>query len=721
MMRVLRGLTGSAVLVYLDDVCVLARDPQDMVQKLKEVFERFRQARLRIHPSKCHWAVNRVRFLGHEFSPRGVEIDQSKFAIVRDFPVPKNQKQVRSFNGLTNYYRRFIKGYSQLQAPLRALLKKDAEFVWTPECQKAFEKLKEALITAPVLALPDFNRPFILTTDACTSGIAYILGQRDEGGREHPVCYGGRGLRPNEEKWTVSELEALAVVEGVKNFHCYLAGNEFECVTDHITLTYIQKMKLSNNNRLARWALFLQGYKFKVTYKKGETLTAADAISRIPGLPKPGECTDPEDPVACAIQTNLRNDARVYLEFEPINETDGNTINAVSNNPEPPLDLSDLKNEIRRCPDFASMVEYLEDGKLPADDERARKVLLNAPNFELLDGDLIHLFSPRTRNIQRANAVIKQLCIPTAYRPQIAFEIHDRNAHLGFDRAYATARSRFYFPGMYTFFRDHVLTCPVCQQAKRPAHPGKTPTTSLAVPLPGTRWHIDHHTNLPMSADGRRHVLVIIDSTSMWPELIAVESTDAETVVRALFDNVVSRFGIPRGFSLLSDNGSAFISELTSLFCKTFRVRQIFTTPYHPQTNARAEEFADTLHNALRTVCSKQADWPRHLQAIAMAYRAAATTNTGLSPYEVLFGKPMPLSIDWAVLAKEPLTASAEHYAREVGPKLEALYQVAVENATRSAARHASRHDRNAIAPNYAVGDKVLLRDQQRKRGRVLG
>jgi hypothetical protein len=175
-MRVLRGLTGSAVLVYLDDICVLARDPLGHGAKLKEVFERFRQAKLRIHPSKCHWAVSRVQFLGHVFGARGVESDQSKFAIVRDFPVPKNHKQVRSFNGLTNYYRRFLKGYSQLQAPLRALLKKDAEFVWTPECQRAFKKLNEALITAPVLALPDFNRSFILTMDACTSGIAYILG-----------------------------------------------------------------------------------------------------------------------------------------------------------------------------------------------------------------------------------------------------------------------------------------------------------------------------------------------------------------------------------------------------------------------------------------------------------------------------------------------------------------------------------------------------------------
>jgi hypothetical protein len=258
-----------------------------------------------------------------------------------------------------------------------------------------------------------------------------------------------------------------------------------------------------------------------------------------------------------------------------------------------------------------------------------------------------------------------------------------------------------------------VLSCPVCQKAKPPTHPGKTPTISLVVPLPGTRWHIDHHTNFPTSANGKKHVLVIINSTSMWPELTKYRRRDSRT------SNVVSRFAVPRRISLLSDNGSALISELTSLFYKTFRVKQTFTTPYHLQTNVRAEEFADTLQNALRAVCNKQTDWPCHLQAITMAYRAAATTNTGLSSYEIMFGKPMPLSIDWAVLAKEPLTASVKHYAREVGPKIEALYQVAVENATHSATRHARQHDRDAIVPNYVAGDKVLLRDLTTKKERA--
>jgi hypothetical protein len=198
-------------------------------------------------------------------------------------------KHVRSFLGLANYYHRFVKAFSQISAPLRNFLKTGVLFVWTEECQVAFEQLekKHALITAPVLRLPRFSEPFVLTCDASYKGIAYILGQRDETGKEHAIAYEGRGLRPNEEKWPVTHLECLALVEGVRQFHTYLAGNTFEIVTDHVSLTFLQRMKISENNRLARWAMFLQGYKFKITYKRGATLTSADAISRLENLPKP--------------------------------------------------------------------------------------------------------------------------------------------------------------------------------------------------------------------------------------------------------------------------------------------------------------------------------------------------------------------------------------------------------------------------------------------------
>jgi hypothetical protein len=110
----------------------MGKNPQDMFQKLDEVFQRFRSARLRIHPAKCHWAVKHVKFLGYIFNERGIGVDESKFSIIRDFPVPTTPKRVRSFLGLANYYRRLVKGFSQISAPLRALLKADAKFEWTP-------------------------------------------------------------------------------------------------------------------------------------------------------------------------------------------------------------------------------------------------------------------------------------------------------------------------------------------------------------------------------------------------------------------------------------------------------------------------------------------------------------------------------------------------------------------------------------------------------------
>src|SRR5208282_4853539 len=151
-------------------------------------------------------------------------------------------------------------------------------------------------------------------------------------------------------------------------------------------------------------------------------------------------------------------------------------------------------------------------------------------------------------------------------------------------------------------------------------------------------------------------ILCMNDSTSMWPELIATKDCTAETVAAAIFDNIVARFGLPRGISLLTDSGSCSISKLAKAFCHAFNIKQFFTSPHHPQTNARAEEFADNIHKSLRILCQNQADWSKHLQAIAMAYRATATTNTGLSPHDVIFGTPMPVALDWGLLVEDSTT-----------------------------------------------------------------
>jgi hypothetical protein len=283
---------------------------------------------------------------------------------------------------------------------------------------------------------------------------------------------------------------------------------------------------------------------------------------------------------------------------------------------------------------------YLSKGELPLDEKQARRIVYEAENFILEENMLYHLHTPRTKKLGRVYPVVKQLCVPMGFREQVACCLHDRNCHIGFDRLYATARSEYFWFGMYVFLKEHVKTCMLCQKTKPYTKPGDVPIVSLEVPAVHQRLHLGHQGPYSTS-DGYAYILVIIDSTSLWCELVPTVSTDAETVIRALFDNVIARHGLPRGISLLTDNGAAFTSKLSAAFCKHFGIKQIFSTPYNHRVNARAEAMGDVIQKSLRTLVSDQKDWSKHLQAVAMAYRASSTTSLGLSPHEIVFGQKM--------------------------------------------------------------------------------
>jgi hypothetical protein len=210
-------------------------------------------------------------------------------------------------------------------------------------------------------------------------------------------------------------------------------------------------------------------------------------------------------------------------------------------------------------------------------------------------------------------------------------------------------------------------------------------------------------------SDGKRFILVIVDSASQWLELIATDNLEAKTICEALFNNVVSRFGLPRSISVVSDNGSGFTSALAETFAKTYGIIQYFISPYHKQANNRAEHFGETIHKSLKILCEQQADWSKHLQAVAMYYRYAPTTNLGLSPFEIIYGRTMIQNLEWDLVANEPPVLGPQQYAYEIRPKLAVLHQIALANARDSAQRYRDRANQNATIPAYKVGDKVLL------------
>ena len=223
----LSGLHGNSCLVYLDDVIIMGNTFLDHLNNLQHVFHRIRAAGLKLQPNKCALCQKEVSFLGYIISQAGISTDLRKTERVISWPLPTSKHEVQQFLGLANYYRRFIKNFAKIAKPLHKLTEKSAPFLWTAECQLAFDNLKQSLTSAPVLAHPDYNKPFILDTDASQTGIGAVLSQVQDDGCERVIAYASKTLSRQERHYCVTRLELLAVVTFVHNFRPYLLGRKF--------------------------------------------------------------------------------------------------------------------------------------------------------------------------------------------------------------------------------------------------------------------------------------------------------------------------------------------------------------------------------------------------------------------------------------------------------------------------------------------------------------
>lgn len=226
------------LLVFFDDILIYIKNWEDHLIHLDTAFAILQHQQLYLKKSKCTFGAMRIKYLGHFISSKGVSTDSAKIKSVENWPPPQNQKQLRSFLGLANYYRRFIQGYSIIARPLTIMLCKDG-FSWETEASTAFSLLKQALISAPVLALPNFSKTFVVETDASNTGIRTVLMQDN-----HPVCYISRALGPRHQGLSVYEKELLAVVHSVQTWNPYLAHSKFIIRTDQKSLKFLLEQKI---------------------------------------------------------------------------------------------------------------------------------------------------------------------------------------------------------------------------------------------------------------------------------------------------------------------------------------------------------------------------------------------------------------------------------------------------------------------------------------------
>lgn len=268
------------VFVYLDDIIIATDDFDKHFEILEKLAQRISAAGLTISVSKSRFCMQSLKYLGYIVSQEGIKPDPEKVAAIENYPAPKTVKDVRRLIGLTGWYRRFIPNFATITAPITNLVKKKSctKIEWTSEAQDALDQIKVVLTSAPILANPNYDQPFIIQTDASDTGMGAILVQ-GEGEEERVVAFWSQKLSSAQRKYQTTERECLAVILAVEKFRPYIEGAKFTVITDHASLLWLRNLK-DPTGRLGRWALRLQPYEFVLKHRKGKFMVVADALSR---------------------------------------------------------------------------------------------------------------------------------------------------------------------------------------------------------------------------------------------------------------------------------------------------------------------------------------------------------------------------------------------------------------------------------------------------------
>lgn len=280
---------GDTVSAYIDDVSIGGDDFESMMQKLEAFFNRIRASGFLIKAKKCEIFQKEISYLGHVLSEDGIKTDDNKINKILHWAQPQDQKEVRSWLGLVNYYIKYVPNMATVAAPLYNLLKNKVVFKWTPECETAFQKIKQALTSPPILGTPDITKgPFTLTCDASLTGLGAVLTQEQDG-KDITLAYWSKALNTAQRNYCATHRELLALVESVKAFNHYLAGAPFIVKSDHAALQWLRSFR-NPTGMLARWLEKLAPHKFQVVHVKGTSIGHADALSRRPNRPCNKDC-----------------------------------------------------------------------------------------------------------------------------------------------------------------------------------------------------------------------------------------------------------------------------------------------------------------------------------------------------------------------------------------------------------------------------------------------
>jgi hypothetical protein len=675
-------------LVFLDDILIFSKTLEEHERHVDQVLEKLHRHKLFAKESKCDLFKTEVEFLGHLVGRQGVRMMSDKVKAVNEWPTPKRVTDVRAFLGTAGYYRKFIKDFSLISAPLTELTKDMVQFHWGEEQEKSFARLKEAMQRQPVLILPDPNLPYVVHTDASGKAVGAVL-QQDQGHGLQPIAYLSKKMLDAETRYPTHEQELLAIIVALNTWRHYLHGSKFIIRTDHKSLQHF-KSQPHLSMRQTRWKDIIANFDFEIEYIQGKDNVVADGLSRRADHLE----EERAQPSPKVVETVHSSKLMCLLRWEgpsPISMSEAANISTAALIPRP----------ASPDPNSHSSVKLFEDIKASA---------LQDTKYQQ------RLGQRRTRgdSIQEKDGLLYvkgRLCLPEDDRLKslIMHECHDSatSGHLGKDKTIERVKQRFYWLNMDEEIMRYVVSCDECQRNK-PSN--QAPIGTLQpLPIPDRPWQwvsMDLITQLPRSKKGHDAILVMVCKLTKMVHYAATKSNVTAPQVAHLFlQEVVRHHGLPS--AILSDRDARFTGKFWQELWSALGTKLTMSTAFHPQTDGQTERANRTLEEMLRAYVNfQQDDWDEHLVVAEIAVNSAKQSSTGFSPFYLNYGQEVSLPLDLAIEESKLLRNP------EASQRIQQLYQdliKAQESLKRAQERQAHYVDPHRRAITFEPGDQVLL------------
>jgi hypothetical protein len=753
------GLNYENCFVYLDDIIVFGRNIQEHGKNLMAVLDRLRGVNLKLNPKKSQFLRKSVLYLGHQISEQGILPDPAKIETVKNYPRPTDADGVKRFVAFANYYRKFIKDFSSIAYPLNKLSRKNVKFEWSEDCQSAFDKLKEKLVSPVVLDYPDLTESniFKLTTDASKIGLGAVLANSN--GR--PVAFTSRALNKQEQNYSTTEIEILAIVWAIKHFRPYLFGRYFEIFTDHRPLIYLFT-QVDPSSRLNKFRHTLMGYNFSVTYVKGKENVVADALSRIT-IQELIELESRINNSRVFAVTRLQEKARKKKEEEE----------SIKKELKKNSSLSDAECEFEE-PNICEILKEPKDMiRLKVYEEIDREILEKYRNITIraqtaayiIEKSTVYLFWPtsggalerisvlqdmvtlcskvnikelvllRNKNneeVMRLLKNIRELLQKKGIRVNILkdikeirddatkqlilndFHIIPTSGHAGVSRMSKNIKKYYFWTGIDKDVKDYVKKCDSCQRFKHSAIRKQPMVVTTTATMAFSKIFLDLIGPFEKDAANNVYALTTQCELSKFVTVCPLVNKEASTVARAFVEHFVLKFGMPQEIG--TDCGTEFTAELTQNVCKLLHIKSRQSTPYHHESVGALENSHKHLGAFMRAQIAKHGgSWGSWLQYWAFSYNTAVHSETEYTPYELVFGKLCSLPLNVVTGDVEPLY-NPDDYLQELKYRLKVAHREGYRNLIVSKNKRKDQFDEQTKEVIFRPGELVLLRKENRKK-----